>query len=281
MYCLYHCLPILFAGWEIHSIGWHKCFHKQWATNKTEVSCHISNITDPIPLTFVSLSHACNSVMLRSPTFFQRLIFHITRRIIVNTFPNQSLNVSVGNPNSAYFPKTLSPLLRCLRVVEAVRQQVVIGLEAWVRRYAPASSVTALNLMQGKGKLSLVTGDTAINRPVQEPERSCSIVDAYSCKLQTTTKANLNPGKRCNQKVVSSYSARSKKRLISFEALVNLENKIVLAWCHLLSFIIICSPFYCGWNGFTRKRSISLETSCGKSRIKCTRSLNDTVLFLI
>jgi hypothetical protein len=35
-----------------------------------------------------------------------------------------------GNPISAYFPKTLSPLLRCLRVVEAVRQQVVIGSEA-------------------------------------------------------------------------------------------------------------------------------------------------------
>ena len=78
----------------------------------------------------VSFSHACNYVMIWLPACFQRLISHFTRRII-------------GNPNSAYFPKTLSLLPRCLRVVEAVRQQVFSGSEAWVRN-APASSVTAL-----------------------------------------------------------------------------------------------------------------------------------------
>jgi hypothetical protein len=83
------------------------------------------------------------------------------------------------------------------------------------------------NLMQGKGKLSLVTGETTINGSVQEPETSCSLVDVY-----TLTPANC----WLPQSKPESKKARIKKMLIPFEALVNLENKIVLARCNLLSF---------------------------------------------
>jgi hypothetical protein len=89
--------------------------------HETEVSYHISTITCPIPLIFVSLSHACNSVMIRLPTFFQRLIFHSTRRILANPFPNQSLNVSVATLRSiAWLPPVRFPLLMFRSLTHAI-----------------------------------------------------------------------------------------------------------------------------------------------------------------
>jgi hypothetical protein len=85
------CTPTT-AGWDIHLVR--PNLSPTMGHHQTEVTCHISAITCPIPYVFVSLSHPFNFVTIRPPIFLQRFILHEKRRILVNPFPNQPLNVS-------------------------------------------------------------------------------------------------------------------------------------------------------------------------------------------